>query len=299
MPLVNRTDITDPVTPAKLEVVLKPIRILQWNGKIDEQNFKHESSVSFGIPLHAGSMIRNVNDLVDSAKTFDGRSIYTETDVFDTLVSGAAYAYFNNNTDNNEKDLFTVHSKVACALYKQEKTVRDIEFKLSYSRDDIKSSFRTRKEVKSSMAKAAHWLKDHAKRTKAAPSGVWGGGEKDSWTKQKSWNRTVKRYNELAAQLEATEMYEFISLSQSIEVEMPKGYEFDSWEVFGDLDWGWLNEVGDEKMAVGVLYIEFDHSRDDFAVFKLSILFDQDVALSADDYVLAAGKLQYRVKRYA
>jgi hypothetical protein len=41
-----------------------------------------------------------------------------------------------------------------------------------------------------------------------------------------------------------------------------------------------------------VLHVEIDKSRDDFIVFKFSILFDQDVALSADDYVLAAGKIQ-------
>jgi hypothetical protein len=288
MPLAHRTDITDPVTPSKLEVVLKPIRLLQLNGKINEENFYHSTYDSYGIPLHSGSLIRNINDLVDSAKTFDGRSVYTGVDTVATVIGATSvYHYFRNNTDNNEKDLFAVHAQVCGKLYKQEETTRDIDFKLSYSRDDIKASFRTKKELKKKIDRLEHRIKYHALSfAKMLQLG------RDRLKLLKEYN-----YKEKMGMLD----YEFISLSQSIEVELPRGYQFDRFEIFGDLDWGWANVTGEGATAlqVGVLYVEVDSVRDDFACFKLSLLFDQDVALSADDYVLCAGKLQYRLKRYA
>jgi len=289
MPLVNRTDITDPVTPAKLEVVLKPIRILQWNGLIDEENFQQESDIAGAIPVHSGSTIRSIVDLVDSAKNFDGRSIFTDLDLHNTqIVPGSIYDHFSNNTIGNEKDFFTVHAKIANALYKQEYTVRDIDFKMSYSKDDLKTTFRTyadrEKKVQDLIDRLQHRMKEHFLLPKP-----YAKAEEDM----------IKYRDELSKLKERNEQegYEFVSVSQSIEVEIPTGYEFDRWEVFGDLDWGWVNET--KYMAVGVLYVEVDNTRDDFLCFKLSLLFDQDVALDEDEYVLAAGKLQYRLKRYA
>lgn len=292
MPLAHRTDITDPVTPSKLEVVLKPIRLLQLNGKINEENFYHSTYDSYGIPLHSGSLIRNINDLVDSAKTFDGRSVYTGVDTVATVIGATSvYHYFRNNTDNNEKDLFAVHAQVCGKLYKQEETTRDIDFKLSYSRDDIKASFRTKKEYDKKIKRLEHRLNHH-----------YGG----ILSTTKKAHQIEKELKKTAAEARAllnvgAFNYEYISLSQSIEVELPRGYQFDRFEIFGDLDWGWQNVTGEGSTAlqVGVLYVEVDSVRDDFVCFKLSILFDKDVALSADDYVLCAGKLQYRLKRYA
>lgn len=289
MPLVNRTDITDPVTPSKLEVVLKPIRVLQWNGLIDEDNFKQEAGDTNGIPIHAGSVIRTVTDLVDSAKTFDGRSIFTDLDLHnDVIVAGSVYDHFSNNTFNNEKDFFEVHARIANALYKPEYTVRDIDFKMSYTRDDLKATFRTyadrEKKVLDLINRIRHRQKTHFLMEGAALQA------------QEDRARYEKELTELRAANDK-EAYEYVSVSQSIEVEIPTGYEFDRWEVFGDLDWGWINET--DYMSVGVLYVEVDNTRDDFLCFKLSLLFDQDVALDEDEYVLAAGKLQYRLKRYA
>jgi len=294
MPLVNRTDITDPVTPAKLEVVLKPIRILQWNGLIDEENFQQESDIAGAIPVHSGSTIRSIVDLVDSAKTFDGRSIFTDLDLHNTqIVPGSIYDHFSNNTIGNEKDFFTVHAKIANALYKQEYTVRDIDFKMSYSKDDLKATFRTyadrEKKLQDLLDRLDHRLKHHALFFGPFVSKAGDRAMRD-YRKYEDELSKLKERNE-------QEGYEFVSVSQSIEVEIPTGYEFDRWEVFGDLDWGWVNET--KYMAVGVLYVEVDNTRDDFLCFKLSLLFDQDVALDEDEYVLAAGKLQYRLKRYA
>ena len=289
MPLVNRTDITDPVTPSKLEVVLKPIRVLQWNGLIDEDNFKKESGKTNGIPIHAGSVIRTITDLVDSAKTFDGRSIFTDLDIHNTtIVAGSVYDHFSNNTTGNEKNFFEVHARIANALYKPEYTVRDIDFKMSYTRDDLKSTFRTyadrEKKVQDLIDRLNHRIKEHFLLPAASAKA----------------DAQLEYYKEELSRIRDAnnkEAYEFVSVSQSIEVEIPTGYEFDRWEVFGDVDWGWSNQT--DYMSVGVLYVEVDNTRDDFLCFKLSLLFDQDVALDEDEYVLAAGKIQYRLKRYA
>lgn len=295
MPLVTRTDITDPVTPSKLEVVLKPIRLLQINGKVNEENFTHDTSASSGYPLHAGSLIRNVNDLVDSAKTFDGRSIYTDLDEDTTAVPNTSRnIYFSAERVGNEKDFFTVHAQVCNALYKEEATIRDVDFKLSYTREDIKASFRTKKELEKRLKKARNVVQETYAESRKM------GMARNNYLEER-YQKYSEYKNRLTAQINDLSNYEFISLSQSIEVELPTGYRFDTWEIFGDLDWGWKNVEGegDTAQQVGVLYVETDLTRDDFVYFKLSILFDQDVSLSSDDYVLCAGKLQYRLKRYA
>jgi len=286
MPKVSFTPTTDPVTPAKIEIALKPIRLLQLNRKVNQDNFHQESASTEGVPIHAGSIIRNISDIVDTAKTFDGKAIYTDLDAIEAKIGATSvYNYFRNTTVGNEKDFFTVHSRVCGYLYQEEHSVRDIEFKMSYTREDIKTSFRTRKEIEAQLKRLDYRLRWHA-------------------LSQKKWERVNKERYALKEEYRIKKQagsfdYEFITLSQSIEVELPTGYEFDGFEIFGDLDWGWLNEEGNEKLAVGVLYVGVDKSRDDFVVFKLSILFDQDVSLSEDDYVLCAGKFQYRVKRYA
>lgn len=289
MPLVTRADITDPVTPAKLEVVLKPIRILQINGKIDEENFFQEEDSSSGAPLHAGSLIRSINDLPDSSKIFDGKSIFTEADSYDAAIAGKVYRHFYNTSPlYDEKAFFEVHSKVCCALYTEEHTIRDIDFKLSYTKDDIKATFHTaRKELK------------RLKKAKAKHEMVYPSREQYDIVEMAKNAKIV----ETAAQgIELlTPLAETVELSQSIEVEVPTSFRFRDWEIFGDLDWGWQNAEGegDTEMSIGVLYVEVDKSRDDFVNFKLTILFDRDAKLTGEDYVLCAGKIQYRLRRYA
>lgn len=295
MPKVSRTDITDPVTPSKLEVVLKPIRLLQINGRIDEQNFLVNTAPSYGVPLHAGSLIRNINDLVDSAKTFDGRSIFTDADFTDGTFTGSVASHYANSSPlYDEKAFFEVHAQVVNALYTEEYTIRDIDYKLSYTREDIKASFRTMKELKNKLEKANSIVQESYAESRKM------GMVRNDYLEEK-YKKYSENKNRLTAQINELDKYEFITLSQSIEVEVPRGYAIDSWEIFGDLDWGWKNAEGEATtaMQVGVLYVETDVSRDDFVNFKFSILFDQDVSLSADDYVMTAGKIQYRLKRYA
>lgn len=289
MPKVSRTDITDPVTPSKLEVVLKPIRLLQINGRIDEQNFLVNTAPSYGVPLHAGSLIRNINDLVDSAKTFDGRSIFTDADFADGTFTGSVASHFANSSPlYDEKAFFEVHAQIANALYTPEYTIRDIEYKLSYTKDDIKASFHTSRKMLKKLKKA--------QRTHQMVSPAREQYDIDEVMKNA---KIVENATKGIALLQP--LADFTELTQSIEVEIPTGFQFDSWEVFGDLDWGWTNETGETPtpMQVGVLYVEEDLSRDDFICFKLTILFDRDVLLKTENYVLCAGKIQYRLKRYA